>query len=408
VPVTRLDITGLSIVLTAACNLGCAYCYQNAKQPRRIPWETLEAALDLLRATRRSHVRLVFTGGEPLLEFDLLQRAVDHVESIRPPDLQVRYEIVTNGTLLDEWRAAFLAGHDFAAQVSFDGVPAAQDVRGPGTFALLDTRLDRLQALHATWFRKRVSVAITLLPSTIPCLADSVAYFLDKGVGEIAIAPALTHCPDWRADLVAVLDGQLARIYRASVDRYRRTREVPVLLFRKDYRSARRRGRPLPMCGVADRRHFVVDVDGQVYGCVGFAESYQRFPTAMLHARMETLRIGDVRAPGLGERVSAYRERARTTDILTGKEEKYSSDTRCGECRFLRSCLICPLSIGHVPGNDDPRRMPDFACAFTRAALEYRARFPRQPTIADLARGRVKPPAALRRILAAANTRGHR
>jgi hypothetical protein len=145
-----------------------------------------------------------------------------------------------------------------------------------------------------------------------------------------------------------------------------------------------------------------VDVDGQVYGCVAFAESYQRFPTPMLRDRLANLRMGDVRAPDLGECLAAYQAAARATDILTVKEEKYSSYGRCADCRFLSSCAICPVSIGQQPGNGDPRRVPDFPCAFTRTALAYRARFPRQPTVADLARGRVKPPPAIRRLLAAA------
>jgi radical SAM protein with 4Fe4S-binding SPASM domain len=160
------------------------------------------------------------------------------------------------------------------------------------------------------------------------------------------------------------------------------------------------------MCPVADRRQLVVDVDGQVYGCVAFAESYQRFPTPMLSERMARLRMGDVRAPDLADRLARYQQAARATDILTAKEEKYSSHGRCADCRFLASCAICPVSIGHQPGNEDPRRVPDFPCAFTRTALAFRSRFPRQPTVADLARGRVRPPAAIRRLLAAHTQHG--
>ena len=398
------SITGLSVVLTATCNLRCAYCYQNAKQPARMSWETLKAALGLLSGAQGPEVRLLFTGGEPLLEFGLLRRAVDHVEAVLRPRAQVRYEIVTNGTRLDDERAAFLAGHHFSTQLGFDGVPAAQDLRGPGTFAALDARLDELRTTHRAWFRDDVSVSITIVPRTIPYLADSVDYLLSKGVGEIAIAPALTHEPGWCDEMRAELHRQFARIYRASLDRYRRTRDVPVVLFRKGMTRTRRRARPLPMCPVADRRHLVVDVDGQAYGCVAFAESYQRFPTQMLRDRMAKLRLGDVRSPDLAERLATYQEAARTTDILTAKEAKHSSYGRCADCRFLASCAICPVSIGHVPGNDDPRRVPDFPCAFTRIAHGFRARFPRQPTVADLAHGRVNPPAAIRRLLAAHTT----
>ena len=67
-------------------------------------------------------------------------------------------------------------------QLSFDGVPAAQDLRGPGTFAVLDRLLDRLREDHPDFFSEKLSVALTLVPSTIPFLADSIEYFLRKGV----------------------------------------------------------------------------------------------------------------------------------------------------------------------------------------------------------------------------------
>jgi sulfatase maturation enzyme AslB (radical SAM superfamily) len=393
-------ISGLAVVLTADCNLRCAYCYQNAKQRRTPSWETVRAALDLLRDVRGPGVRLLFTGGEPLLEFDLLRRAVDHVESVRPPDLRVHYELVTNGTRLGDEEAAFLAAHRFSTQIGFDGVPAAQDVRAPGTAAALDALLVRLRLAHPAFFRREVSVAITVTPPTIRYLADSVEYFLGRGVADILVSPAFTHQPGWDDGLRAELARQFARIFRVSLERYRRTREVPLQLFRRGLARRPRRVRSLPMCPVADRRHLVVDVDGQVYGCVAFAESYQRFPSAFLEARMARLRMGPIAAPDLAGRLAAFQAAARSSDIFTAKGEKYSSYRRCADCRHLLSCAICPLAIGHADGNDDPRRVPDFPCAFTQVAQTYRARFPRQPTVADLARGRVSPPAAIRRLLA--------
>ena len=393
------DLAGLAVVLTASCNLRCAYCYQNAKRGQAASWETVCAALDLVRGVRGPDVRLLFTGGEPLLEFDLLRRAVDRLESIRPPGLRVRYELVTNGTRLGDPEAGFLAAHGFAVQIGFDGVPAAQDVRAPGTAAVIDALLDRLRRVHPAFFRQCVSVAVTVTPATVRHLADSVEHLLARDVAEILIAPAFTHQPDWDDAGLPELRRQFAQVLRTALARYRARRDVPLLLFRKGLARPPRPVRPMPMCPVADRRHLVVDVDGQVYGCVAFAESYQRFPTPLLRSRLAPLGLGAVDAPDLAGRLAAFQAAARSTDLLRAKEEKYSRYGRCGECRYLATCQVCPVGIGHQPGNDDPRRVPDFPCAFTRAAMACRARFPRQPTVADLARGRVAPPAAVRRLL---------
>jgi sulfatase maturation enzyme AslB (radical SAM superfamily) len=372
----------VDVVLTAGCNLRCGYCYQNDKKPRSMDWETLRASADLLLRSRQPEVRMLFIGGEPLLEFPLIRRAVEYIESARKRDLTVRYNIVTNGTLLREEQAAFLVEHDFEVQLSFDGVPSAQDLRGPGTFAVLDRLLDRLREEHPVFFAERVTVAITLLPSTIPFLADSIEYFLGKEVRQLAVSPALTHQP-WRDEMMAELDGQFARVFRASLRHYRRTGEVPFSLFRREGGDADERPQNVDMCGVARGETPAVDVDGQVHGCLMFVDSYQKFPTQFLRTRLEAMRMGDLRDPQLARRMAAYPSAAKAAGIFHDKQRKYSSYGRCAECRHLGTCGVCPVSIGHQPGNTDPDRIPDFQCAYNLVSLEYRERFPVQPGLRE-------------------------
>jgi uncharacterized protein len=372
------ELQRVDVVLTAGCNLRCGYCYQNDKKPRSMDWDTLRASADLLLASRQPEVRMLFIGGEPLLEFPLIQRAVEYIEASRAPGRSVRYNLVTNGTLLREEQAAFLVGHDFEVQLSFDGVPSAQDLRGPGTFAILDRLLDRLRVEHPSFFSERLSVALTLLPSTIPFLADSIEYFLRKQVRQIGVSPAITHQP-WRDELKTELDAQFARIFRACLRHYRATGDVPFALFRRERGHPDRRRQNVDLCGVALGETPAVDVDGQVHGCVMFVDSYQRFPTRFLRTRLQDMRMGDLRDARLPERMAAYPAAARSASLFHDKQDKYSSYGRCGECRYLGTCGVCPVSIGHQPGNADPNRIPDFQCAYNLVSLKHRQRFPFQP-----------------------------
>jgi len=374
------EIERVDVVLTAGCNLRCGYCYQNDKKPRSMEWETLRASADLLLASRRPEVRMLFIGGEPLLEFPLIRRAVDYIEAARPPHLTVRYQVVTNGTLLREEQARFLVEHDFEVQLSFDGVPAAQDLRGPGTFAVLDRLLERLREQHPHFFATKVSVALTLVPATIPFLADSIDYFLGKGIPQIAVSPALTHQSAWRDELMAELDAQFARIFAASLAHLRQTGEVPFKLFRRERGESDELPDGIGMCGVGRGETPAIDVDGQVHGCVMFVDSYQKFPTKFLRTRLEAMRMGALQDPRLPQRMAAYPAAAAAARIFDDKQDKYSSYGRCGECRFLARCGVCPVSIGHQPGNDDPRRIPDFQCAYNLVSLAYRERFPFRPS----------------------------
>jgi hypothetical protein len=49
----------------------------------------------------------------------------------------------------------------------------------------------------------------------------------------------------------------------------------------------------------------------------------------------------------------------------------------------LAECTVCPMSMGRSDGENDPRRVPDFNCAFNLVSLKYRARFPRLRSLAD-------------------------
>jgi radical SAM protein with 4Fe4S-binding SPASM domain len=129
------------------------------------------------------------------------------------------------------------------------------------------------------------------------------------------------------------------------------------------------------MCAAAGTAGLAVDVDGQVYGCVLFAESYQTIPDGMLRRCLEPMRLGDIRAQGLGTRLEAYPAAAAAAGIFTQKQDKRSSYRSCEGCRFLHACSVCPVSIGHIPGNSDPHRVPDLQCAFNLAVLTARERF---------------------------------
>ena len=94
----------------------------------------------------------------------------------------------------------------------------------------------------------------------------------------------------------------------------------------------------------------------------------------------------------LARRFAAYPRAARAARIFDDKQDKYSSYARCGECRFLATCAVCPVSIGHQPGNEDPRRIPDFLCAYNLVSLAYRERFPRQADALDVLLGRAPVP----------------
>jgi sulfatase maturation enzyme AslB (radical SAM superfamily) len=372
------SVGGVHAVLTSACNLRCVYCYQDAKGKQVMDWRTLRQAVDLLLASKRWDARLTFYGGEPLLRFDLVRRAVEYARERTGGYPWPRFAIITNGTLLTREVADFLALHRVRTRISFDGVRESQDLRGRGTFRVLDGLLSRLRRDHSAFFREHVEIASVFSSRTMPLIAESFDYFLHEGVQQIALSPVTTWDAEWETGRIDDLDAQFEELHRFSLRHLRRTGEVPLVLFRKDGPDPHRGPVCGALCDVGRGESLVVDVDGEIVACPLFAESFQTL-SPFLRRRLDPMRLGSVHEPGLPSRLAVLPAAARAARIFDRKQDKYSSYRSCGRCRFARTCHVCPVSIGWIPGNDDPNRIPDHFCAFNMVSLKWRERFPVSP-----------------------------
>jgi sulfatase maturation enzyme AslB (radical SAM superfamily) len=369
-------IRSLAVILSSECNLTCAYCYQNAKRPGHMSWPVLRRALALLIASRRQRVNLLFTGGEPLLEFGFLRRATRYIDRNAPARMSVRLHLVTNGTLLDRSAARYLVDRGFRVQLSFDGVPNAQRLRGNHTWNTLDAVLSRLKHDHRRWFRQRLSVAITVQPLTLPFLADSIDYLIGKGVSDIRVAPVFGQRLRWRPERISEIDAALRGAARSCRRHFRSTGRVPVDVFRRRRAPAELSAPSERLCGVGSPDYLAVDVDGEVSGCAMLVRSYQRFPDTGLGHSLARLHRGSIERRSLPEDLSRSARELERTGLVENRSGKYSSYGRCGICRYAVECSPCPVTIACEPRNTDPDRIPDFYCAFSRTAARLRRRFP--------------------------------
>ncbi len=386
---TRWALSSVDLVLTPACNLRCAYCYQAVRRAGQMRWPVAKASLVRLleSGSRLRHVCL--TGGEPLLAAPLVRRIVRHVRAAEPASRPIRVDLLTNGTLLDDRMAAFLAGHDVGLQLSMDGVPAAQTLRGSWTYSRLDGLVDQLATRHPHWFRRRVSVAITLTPPTVRHLAESFEYLLAKDVREISVAAALGPSRGWRSGSLEELDRAFELVFSASLAHYRKTGRVPLTLFRKTVEYPAEPSQP--MCGIAGGSKIVVDADGEVYGCHPAIPSFMRRPAPLLRKVAAAMRLGRIADPHPESALPAFRKALDATGLFGPRDRFLSALGPCRTCSYLGRCAVCPLSIAYAPGARSPLRVPDFVCALSRTALKYRDRFP--------ARALALPPALPRDLL---------
>ena len=121
------------VAITNNCNLRCKYCYHFTDgAPVTDDLSTREWLSFFKELNRCCVMRVTLEGGEPFFRNDLRELISSIIQN------RMRYSILTNGTLITDEMARFIAstGRCDFVQVSLDGsTPAAHDsMRGEGSF----------------------------------------------------------------------------------------------------------------------------------------------------------------------------------------------------------------------------------------------------------------------------------
>ena len=361
------------LLLSSRCNLACAYCYQQARVgPPSMSWQVAKASINVLLKEGAARPLLQFSGGEPLLEPRLLEQCLIYLRG-RAEGQAVRPSLTTNGTLLTPHLAELLVEHDVALQVSFDGAAAAQDRRGAGTFGRLLDALSLLRDTHLRYFADQVEIRAGLLPSTVGTVADSCAVLLELDAQNVKFYPVMGHSEACPQKVFETLCAQMERVVEESIAHWRRTGSVPVAFLRQDPGRGR-----TPDCGLCcsagKTSNICVDTAGHAWSCVMFASSVRAL-SRLGRTASEVLDLGDIRDPSFPEKLAALPAKAAELLLLTRRGEKRSSAGTCRDCELLGECFYCPAATAYLAGNDDPHRVDDFACAFTRASAAARRSF---------------------------------
>ncbi len=185
-------LAALELNLTFNCNLACEYCFIHNKQGgERMTLTTAQKAIDILFSNAGPSVNITFFGGEPLLEFDLIQAIVPYVmANARQLGKEVTWAITTNGTLVTEEILQFFAQYNIYLLLSLDGGPETHDryrrtKSGEGTWHKIAALLP-LIGKYQGWIGARMTVSTEALAS----MEDDFAQLVDLGINQFIIAPA--------------------------------------------------------------------------------------------------------------------------------------------------------------------------------------------------------------------------
>lgn len=128
------------LLITDSCNFRCKYCFVS-KNPSNmtldIAIETIDKMILCSKNKCYDNLFITFAGGEPLLNFDLIKKVVDHYKNIETPKLS--YRIVTNGSLINKDIVNYIKENNIDITVSLDSVKKFNDINryyvdGRGTY----------------------------------------------------------------------------------------------------------------------------------------------------------------------------------------------------------------------------------------------------------------------------------
>ena len=190
---STLPISILYLLTTDQCNFACRYCFIEGSFPvghvaSQMTPEVAKKGVDLyaqaiVRNPSSKRKRVIFYGGEPLLNFTTMVAAVEYIEELKSNGSlpkEVGLSLNTNASVVTSEIAQFLAGHQITASVSLDGRKIAHNRErifhsGEGTF---DTTLRGFMLLKK--YGVNVGVSCTIAESGVDNVEDTIAFITDE------------------------------------------------------------------------------------------------------------------------------------------------------------------------------------------------------------------------------------
>ena len=224
------ELDTLEIFLSNRCNLACTYCSVQVNEGRAayLDEAVLLKAVDYFFARSGAPRKAVnILGGEPLLQFPLLQRLARHARDKSP---EAVIDVTTNGTLLTRERYDALAALDVRVTVSLDGLRTTND--GQRVF-----HGDRDGSVHAAVTERlrdlpvdRLGASLVFLSGNVDRLFQNVYYLARLGFGRINFQPEFYEL--WAPERLETFRRQLRLVADHYIDSFRGGRPfvIPMLL----------------------------------------------------------------------------------------------------------------------------------------------------------------------------------
>jgi len=224
------------IVLTLRCNHRCVYCQSSSVGHAEAGFDMDEATakktMDLIFRCPSQNIRIEFQGGEPVLNWPVLEYIVKYAKELaKITRKNLKIDLVSNLTLLDDQKMEFLLDHDVAVSCSLDGPAEVHDQNRPfsgrgGSHAKVVKKIaamkKKIEARRADFRGKSVedlNAITTVSKYSLPFSREIIDEYLRLKFNNIFLRPLSPFglSPDVRHQIGCGAE-EFIRFYRKSLD----------------------------------------------------------------------------------------------------------------------------------------------------------------------------------------------
>lgn len=346
----------LTFEVTENCNLNCLYCgfgelySHHAKRGfRNLNFNTAVLIIDYCfslwnsekNRSKRRNIYIGFYGGEPLLNFKIIEQIVHYVQN-KDVYKRIRFAMTTNSILLDRYMD-FLVDNKFHLLLSLDGNSSNNVYRrkknGDTSFELVCKNIDKLYKKYPIYFNQYVNFnAVLHNANSVEDIYNFIKTKYDK-IPQISELNTYGIVKQKRKDFDRMFVN-CERSIMSSVDRQELVKNLFISIpFYKDLSRF-----VLQYFGIKKELHHFIKRTNQVHiptgTCIPFAKKFfvsvagEFFPCETIHRNHPLGRVmnGKVELDFTGI-ISYYNE----LYLLIRKQ--------CEKCYFQRSCVQCLFNM---------------------------------------------------------------
>jgi uncharacterized protein len=339
----------LDIGITARCNQRCKYCYLERAADSAQGDMSPEVAAQIVEYVSqlstdlppRKRVALNFFGGEPFLNFAVVQQIILAAEKRQLP---IGKAIFTNGATATPEQVAWCREHDVLSKRSVGGCPEACQHTRPGDY------LQWYERESAWWDDYHRPRRITTIPETAKYLMQSMKYFYSKGYyGSLDFAT--DDYADWPLEAIDEYKVQTERLAKEFVRQFKLGcvlgNEVLQLFARKIFANSQTM---TIGCGAGWGLQ-AITFDGYLMPCHRFLNEPR--DSVMCGGKLSDFLAGNT--PQFGKDLYQYAHLC----------SKGVESPQCRECETRQSCQHGCRHLSWVTSGDF-WKTPDVRCIFTR------------------------------------------